>query len=316
MLLLRANEIVPVDRLIEELWGEAPPATAAKSVQIYVSRLRKELGFERLATRAPGYILNVDPSELDLTRFEQLVAQARRADPATAARKLREGLALWHGPPLGDLAYEPFAQPEIARLDELRVTTLEARVDADLASGRHAELVAELEALVAAHPLRERLRGQLMLALYRSGRQAEALHVYRAARDELAEQLGLNPGEDLRALERAILEHDPKLALAAEPARPAVGAPERSLLVFPTALGGLDALLRVAAPLAASEAAMELLIAVVVPATDVGEATAALAARGRAAPGRPRRCAARRSRRPPRPRTSHGSRPRSGSSWC
>src|SRR3954447_17273787 len=181
MLLLHANQVVSTDRLIDALWGASPPFTCGKSIQVYVSRLRKAIGDKRLVTHAPGYVLYVDPAELDLARFEQLVAEARRASPETASGKLREALALWRGPPLGDLAYEQFAQAEIARLDEMRLAAVEQRVEADLALGSHAELVAELETLVTNHPLRERFRFQLMLALYRSGRQAEALEAYRQA---------------------------------------------------------------------------------------------------------------------------------------
>ncbi len=180
LLLLHANEVVSADRLIDQLWGDEPPATAAKSVQVHVSRLRKELGEGRLVTRAPGYLLQVEPSELDLARFEQLLGDARGTDPENARQKLRQALALWRGNALADLEYEPFAQIEIARLEELRQAALEQRIDADLATGRHTELVGELEALVVEHPLRERLRCQLLLALYRSGRQAEALEAYRA----------------------------------------------------------------------------------------------------------------------------------------
>jgi DNA-binding SARP family transcriptional activator len=219
VLLLHANEVVSTDRLIDELWGGEPPATAPKSVQVYVSKLRKEIGEGRLVTRAPGYVLRLGGSERDLARFEQLVAEARRAAPEAAARKLREALALWRGPALADLAYEPFAQAEIARLEELRLAVLEQRIDADLAAGRHAELVGELEALAARHPLRERLRCQLMLALYRSARQAEALDAYRAARRELSEELGLEPSEELKRLERAILRQDPAIDCRKPPAR-------------------------------------------------------------------------------------------------
>jgi DNA-binding SARP family transcriptional activator len=284
ILMLHANEVVSTDRLIADLWGDKPPATASKSIQIYVSRLRKELGPDRLGTRAPGYVLHVDPSELDLARFEQLFAQAARSDPASAAQKLRQALALWRGQPLADLAYEPFLQTEIARLEDLRLAALEQRIDADLATGRHALVVGELEALVAEHPLRERLRGQLMLALYRSGRQAEALHTYQVARQELADELGLEPSAELKRLERSILQQDPALMLPAEPARPTGGrhapVPDRSLLVFPTTIDGLDALLELATPLAASEPARELIVAVVVAAGEVGAVTAALAERG------------------------------------
>ena len=282
VLLLHANEVVASDRLIAELWGERPPATAAKSVQTYVSRLRRELGERRLATRPPGYVIHVEPSELDLAGFEAMLAEARRADPVTAGEKLRRALALWRGPPLADLAYEPFAQTEIVRLDELRLAALEARLDADLAAGRHSALVGELEATIAAHPLREHLRAQLMLALYRSGRQAEALHTYRAARQELAEELGLEPGEELRRLEQAILRHDPSLELpAAAPAAPAAPAagPDRSVLVVLQSLETLDPLLAVATPLTAAEPPHELIVAAVVPAAAIGDATAALTER-------------------------------------
>jgi DNA-binding SARP family transcriptional activator len=286
ILLLEANELVSTDRLIDQLWGATPPATCAKSIQVYVSRLRKEIGDGRLATHGRGYVLRVEPSELDLARFEQLAAEARRADPDTAARKLREALGLWRGPPLADLAYEPFAQPEIARLEELRMAVLEQRIDADLASGRHAQLVGELESLVARHPLREGLRAQLMLALYRSARQAEALEAYQAARRELDEELGLEPSERLKLLEQAILRQDPALDVPERappeppgPEAPAAALEERAILVVPRAFPGLDALLRLAQPLAASQPTHELIVAGVVPASELGLATAALAAR-------------------------------------
>ena len=283
MLLLHANEVVSADRLIDGLWGQTPPATAGKIVQVYVSRLRKQLGNGRLVTRSPGYLLRVDRSELDLARFEQFVAEAGRADPRSAALKLRRALALWRGPPLADVEYEPFARAEIVRLEELRWVALEQRIDAELAAGRHAELVGELEALIAEHPLRERLRCQLMLALYRSGRQAEALDVYRHARRELSEQLGLEPGEELKRLEQAILRQDPALAPAEEEPRPSAvketSAPDRSLLIAARGLDGVGALAAVAAPLAASQPPRELVIAAVVETADVGAATAALAER-------------------------------------
>ena len=215
VLLLHANEVVSTERLIDDLWPDAPPRTAAKSIQVYVSALRKAIGDGRIVTRSPGYVLRVDPAELDVAGFERLVAEARTADPERAATLLRQALALWRGPPLADLAYEPFAQAVIARLDELRLTALEQRLDADLATGRHPDLVGELEALVAEHPLRDRPRRQLMLALYRSGRQAEALEVYRHARRALVEELGIEPGAELRGLEQAILVQDPSLDLPA-----------------------------------------------------------------------------------------------------
>ena len=202
------------DRLIEDLWAGRPPATAAKVLQTYVSQLRKALGNDVIVTRPGGYELRVEPGGLDLHRFERLVTEARGAEPPAAAQSLREALALWRGPPLAEFAYESWAQGEIGRLEELHLAALQDRIDADLALGRAAELVGELERLVAEHPLAERLRGQLMLALYRSGRQAEALDAYRAARATLVEQLGIEPGSALRSLERAILDQDPELDVA------------------------------------------------------------------------------------------------------
>src|SRR5918994_5113128 len=215
VLLLHANEVVSTDRLLDDLWGWSPPATAVKSIQLYVSRLRKELGEGRLVTRPPGYVLRVERSELDVARFEQLVGEARIAEAERAARKLREALALWRGRPLADLAYEPFAQGEIARLEDLRVAALEQLIDAKLALGRHAEVIGELESLISDYPYRERLRAQLMLALYRSDRQADALQAYQDARRSLTDELGIEPGERLRELERAILAQDPDLAVPA-----------------------------------------------------------------------------------------------------
>lgn len=226
ILLLRAGEPVSRDRLIEDLWDGRPPATAAKVLQTYVSQLRKALGNQVIVTRPAGYELAVEPDGLDLHRFERLVSEARGNDPAVATARLREALALWRGPPLGEFAYEPWAQAEIARLEELRLSALQDRIDADLALGRGGELVGELELLVAEHPLSERLRGHLMLALYRSGRQAEALAAYRAARETLVETLGIEPGAALRGLERAILDQDP--GLDATPIAPAIVAPRRS----------------------------------------------------------------------------------------
>ena len=216
VLLLHANDVVSTERIVDLLWGESPPSTVAKSVQTYVSRLRKELGTGRLLTRTPGYVLRVDPSELDLARFERLVAQARGTDPESAAQLLNEALALWRGPPLADLAYEPFAQAAVVRLEELRLAAVEQRFDAELAAGRHAEVAGALEAFVQEHPLRERLRGQLMLCLYRAGRQADALEAFRSARAVLVEELGIEPGRTLCQLHEAILSQDPRLDLPAD----------------------------------------------------------------------------------------------------
>jgi YVTN family beta-propeller protein len=221
VLLLHRGEPVSSDRLIDEIWGEQPPASANKIVQGYVSNLRKVLGDGRLVTQGRGYTLRVEPGETDVDRFEALVAEGRGAleggDALTAGALLREALAVWRGPALSDFAYEPFAQPDIARLEESRLVALEDRIDADLASGEHARLVGELEALVHEHPLRERLQGLLMLALYRSGRQADALETYHTARDRLIDELGLEPGRALRELERAILAHDRALDAPGRP---------------------------------------------------------------------------------------------------
>jgi YVTN family beta-propeller protein len=231
ILLLHANEVVSRDRLIDELWGAQAPASAAKSIQIYISQLRKALGegAARLLTRPNGYEFLIVPNELDLHRFDDLVEEARRAPSEQAAVKFRAALALWRGPPLADFRYESFAQAEIARLEELRLTVVEERITADLALGPQPDLVGELEALVAAHPLRERLRGLLMIALYRSGRQAEALQVYRKTRDALVEELGLEPSRELQELEQAILRQDPSLGASplAEAARDAVAESAR-----------------------------------------------------------------------------------------
>jgi predicted ATPase/DNA-binding SARP family transcriptional activator len=216
ILLLHANEVVSSDRLIEQLWGEHPPATAAKSLQVHISRVRKTLGGGGgggpILTGPNGYSIRVARGELDLERFTRLAEEGRRAlgadDPERGAQLLREALGLWRGPPLADFAFESFAQQEIGRLEELRLAALEDRIDADLARGLHGELVGELEALVAAQPLRERLRRQLVLALYRAGRQADALAAFRAARAKLMDELGLEPTPELRELEQAILTHD------------------------------------------------------------------------------------------------------------
>jgi DNA-binding SARP family transcriptional activator len=222
VLLLHANHVVPSSRLIDALWEEEPPETARKALQVYVSQLRKVLGPGILLTRDPGYLLLVEPGTLDLDRFEALAREARGADLPTAAAKLREGLALVRGPPLADFAAERFAQPEIARLEELRLDAIEERIEAELGLGLHTELVGELEALAAEHPLRERLQRQRMLALYRCGRQAEALEAYQAARRALVEELGIDPGRDLRELHLQILNQDPALELEARPAARAV----------------------------------------------------------------------------------------------
>jgi DNA-binding SARP family transcriptional activator len=226
LLLLHANDVVSSDRLLDELWPGEPPQSGVTALQVRVSQLRKALGGAPfLETRAPGYLLRVAPDGLDLHRFERLTREAHGAEPARAAALLREALALWRGPPLAEFAYDSFAQAAIGRLVELRLAALERRIDADLALARHADVVPELEELVREHPLRERLRGQLMLALYRCGRQADALEAFQSSRRMLVDGLGIEPGRPLRDLEARILRQDPELDLV-----PA-DAEQRSILV-------------------------------------------------------------------------------------
>src|SRR6185503_8703831 len=220
-LLVSPNRTVAVDRLVDDLWGEAAPDSATKMVQIFVSQLRKALPDAVLVTRPPGYLVEVDQEAIDVGRFDRLRRTGHAAieagDAATAAQRLREALALWRGEALAEFT-EPFAQLERDRLDELRLGCLEDRLEADLMAGRHAELVAELAAEVARFPLRERLRRQSMLALYRSGRHADALAVYEDFRRRLHDDLGLDPSLELRELQGLILNQDPSL----EPAPAAV----------------------------------------------------------------------------------------------
>ena len=226
LLLLNANRVVPTERLIDELWGDTPPETARSALQVYIAGLRKALGGEgsALRTRAPGYVLNVEPGALDLDRFTALRAEAQAAgDEERRSALLREALELWRDTPLADLTTEPFAAKAIAWLEQLLLDVLDQQIDADLALGRNAALIPELEALVAEHPYRERLRAQLMLCLYRSGRQSDALSSYQAARRTLADDLGLEPGPELRELEAAILRQDPALSL--DGTRPGLEAP-------------------------------------------------------------------------------------------
>ena len=226
MLALDSGRVVPTDRLIDGLWRDDPPGGVANSLQRLVSKLRKALGDgDAVAMRPPGYVLAVEADDVDVHRFDRLVAEARdlaaggEPEPALARFAAAEGL--WRGPALADFAYDEFAQPHIARLQEARLSVIEDRVDVELALARHRRLAGDLEVLVADHPTRERLRGQLMLALYRSGRQSDALRVFQEGRAALAEELGLDPGPELRDLETAILRQDPALA-----APPAPGAPQ------------------------------------------------------------------------------------------
>jgi DNA-binding SARP family transcriptional activator len=265
ILLLHVGEAVSTDRLIDELWGDAPPAAGSAALRVRISQLRRALGpaGALLVTRPPGYAMALSPEQLDLGRFERLVEAGdralRRDDAADAATNLRAALALWRGPPLADFSYAPFAQGAIVRLQELRLVAIELRVEADLALGDHARLLGELQALVREYPLRERLWGQLMLALYRDGRQAEALEAYRAARRGLVEDIGLEPGPDLRDLEQRILAQDDGL-LAGR--RPRVDA-RRATLILVGDEGTLDPLVALATDLAA-RAGQELVIAALV----------------------------------------------------
>jgi DNA-binding SARP family transcriptional activator len=222
VLLLSRNRVVSVDRLVDELW-ENPPETATKALQGYVSQLRKAFGADRVLTKPPGYSLRVEEGELDLDRFELLVREGREllaaGDSKAAARRLEQALELWRGTPFAEFLAEPFARDAGARLEEARLAALEDRIEADLALGRHARLLPELEELVAREPLRERPRAQLMLALYRSGRQADALELYRRTRETLNEELGIEPSLELQELERRMLQQDPTLERARTPAR-------------------------------------------------------------------------------------------------
>jgi DNA-binding SARP family transcriptional activator len=220
-LVVHAGEVVSTDRLVDDLWGEAPPASAMGSLQNAVWQLRKTLGADLVVTKAPGYALAVDPESIDARRFERLLSESAGQQSAERAATLREALGLWRGPALADVADAPWAETEASRLEALRLTALEERIDAELGLGLHAPLVAQLEALVAEHPLRERLARQLGLALYRSGRQADALEALRRARDRL-DELGLDPTAELRQLERDILQQNPEIAGAPT----VVGAPE------------------------------------------------------------------------------------------
>ena len=285
VLLLHANEVVAADRLIDELWGEDTPEGSRGALRVNVSRLRKALPEGVLTTRAPGYAVRVEPDELDLHRFERLVDEGRsllaRKLAFDAAARLRDALSLWRGPALADFAYESFAQAPIGRLEEIRLAAVELRVDADLALGRHYEVVGELETLVSDHPLRERLRGQLMTALYRSGRQPEALEAYREARRTLVDELGIEPSPALQELERAILRQDPVLEV--EP----TDAGERSILVAVADEPLVEPLLAIAELLARNPARVVTLARLVAAADELlpastwlEERRAALQARG------------------------------------
>ena len=266
--------------MIDELWGDDAPEDAAAALRVNVSRLRKALAPDVLTTRAPGYALRVEPGSLDLQRFERLVDEGRtmleRGLATDASERLRHALSLWRGPALADFTYESFAQAAIARLEEIRLTAVELRIEADLVLGRHDGLIGELEALVAEHPLRERLRRYLMTALYRSGRQAESLLAFRNARRALVDQLGIEPSTVLQELERAILNHDPSLDVEG-PTRRSVGvAAERSILVAIADETHVAALLGVAETLARHPTRAIVLTRLVSDAAELPRASASL----------------------------------------
>lgn len=249
VLLLYPNEVVSTNRLIDELWGEHPPATAVKVVQTYVSQLRRGLGPDVIETRPPGYLLRVEEDALDADRFRRLTGEGRlsatKGNQQRADGLFREALALWRGPPLADVTFESFARSEVERLEEERLDVLTDRIDCELALGRHHELTSELESHVKQHPLRERFRAQLMLALYRSGRQADALSAYQDARRTLVDELGLEPGRELRDLEQAILRHDTALEAPVAP-REVVGVHGRRGVLAAVPVVGVAVLLALA----------------------------------------------------------------------
>jgi DNA-binding SARP family transcriptional activator len=296
ILLLNANRVVSIDRLADDLYGDAPPATVVTQLQAHISQLRRLLDPDHpagapgslLETREPGYLIRVAPEQVDLHRFERLTEEALRAlaagDAQAAATGFRRALDLWHGPALADLADEPFAQPAVARLEELRLAALEHRIEAELALGRQLELVGELETLVREHPFQERLRGQLMLALYRSGRQTDALAAYRDARRVLVESFGVDPTPALQELERAILRQDPELEPAPTAARVVPADERRALLVVEHGEAGADVQLQLANALAARAERELIVVRLVEDEKELAVASAELNARRRAFP--------------------------------
>ena len=282
VLLVHANEVVPVARLVDEVWGDEPPLTAGNVLQTYVSQLRKALGRDTIGTRGRGYVVAAPDGALDLRTFERRAAAGAqaRADgrAADAAAEFRAALALWRGPALSDLAGEPCARSVAARLDGLRLLALERAIEADLECGRDAELLAELGALVGEHPLHERFRALQMLALYRAGRQADALDAFQAARATLVAELGIEPGAALRELQRAILEQDPGLVPERAPAAPAPPPPDpRRVMAAALALGSLPSLSMLGEQLAGGPA-RELVVATsVASAAELGDAARRLA---------------------------------------
>ena len=295
ILLLNANRVVSIDRLADQLYAGRAPVTAATQVHRQISQLRKALGEDaRLETRSPGYVLRVAAEQLDLKRFEQLTEEAgrelARGEAETAFELQRDALALWRGPVLADFDREPFARIAIGRLEEMLLAALEQRVDAELALGRHKELVGELDELAARYPTHEPFALRLMLTLYRSGRQTDALDVYRRTRERLVSGFGIEPGRELRELERAILNQDASLDADGALTQPVV-APEQIVLVLPSGDERLDALLSVAEPLARLPG-RALLIARLLPNEELLASTAAALAARRASLGVEARTAA------------------------
>jgi DNA-binding SARP family transcriptional activator len=279
-LLLRANEVVSRDRLVDGLWGDNVPEAAANALAALVARLRKTLSADVLLTRPGGYELRITRQALDLHRFETLAEEGSGAlaagNPARASESLHAAIQLWRGAPLADFSFEPFAQPAIMRLEELRLVAIENRIEADLALGRHLDLLADLRSLLAEHPLRDRLRGQLMLALYRSGRQADALEVYREGRRLFVDELGIEPGPALQELEKAILQQDAGLA-SARTGGPSLAGPEhmRAVLVAAQSASAVDSLLALAVPLARSSQRELILVLLATGPDELSQATTA-----------------------------------------
>lgn len=277
ILLLNANRVVSIDRIADDLYAGSPPVTAVTQVQRQISDLRKTIGpASGIETRPPGYVLHSTSDSVDLGRFERLAEEAARSDASRAAELLRDALGLWRGTPLADLVDEPFAASAVGRLEEIRLLALEQRIDADLDLGRHRELVGELEILHAEESSRERFLAQLMLALYRSGRQADALATFRRARQLLMDELGIEPVPALRELEQAILRQDASLDLAASTRLPSRGDRLRSILAVSTEDSSVDGLVTLAAPLAALQGRDLILTRAVEDEQDVASAAAAL----------------------------------------
>jgi DNA-binding SARP family transcriptional activator len=271
-LLLHANAVIAVDRLAEAIWAGDVPRTAAKSIQVHVSALRKALGPARdmIETRPPGYLIRIGPGELDLYEFEHLVSRARTENPSARLATLDDALSLWRGPPLADFAYESFAQPEAARLEELRQHVREERIEVALELGAGSELISELQTLVAERPLLERPRSLLMRALYRAGRQSDALAVFREGAQLLDDELGLEPGPDLRELERSILRHDPALGATAPISE------QRAIVAVEETDAAAELVRPLAGALACRPSARELVLVRIVSPSELQEATASL----------------------------------------